>query len=113
MTFYKYILLYKKIWFGEIKNLSTPFYSLSFIYAYLNIKSALNCGRPEYNWRLSPINKWQLFQGKWLAITMDVPGSDHWILSSESNTYLELTAQHPKGNRYYFFFFNIEWNIPH
>jgi len=49
MTFYKYILLYKKIWFGEIKNLSTPFYSLSFIYAYLNIKSALNCGRPEYN----------------------------------------------------------------
>lgn len=47
MIFYKYILLYKKILFGKIKNLSDPFYSLSFIHAYLDIKRALNFGQPQ------------------------------------------------------------------
>lgn len=67
MKLYQYILLHIKIVFG---NLADPFYSLSFRDAYLNIKSALNFGGTQYKRYLSPLNKWQLSQSKWLCITI-------------------------------------------
>lgn len=106
MKFYQYILLCMMIVF---RNLADPFYSLSFIDAYLNIKRPLNFGGTQYNRNLSPLNKWQLFQSKWLCITIE------WILISESNTYLELTAQHPKENGFFFFkhrMHNFSLNCP-
>lgn len=42
VTFYKYILIDKKMWFGEVKNLADPFYSLSSIHSCLDTKRALN-----------------------------------------------------------------------
>lgn len=45
-----------------------------------------------------------------LYTNMDVSGSDHHTFTSQSNTDLELAAQHPQGNR---LLSNTECNIPH